>query len=169
MTLDQNELVYYRPTGGRVKISSTALLKINQFRQNTIDATEAGGVLLGRYILGSEDIVVDDVTLPHNQDKRYRYRFIRNQRSHQQEIIKYWKQSNATCNYLGEWHTHPEPVPHPSHDDIYDWKRILRQAQFDSQSLLFIIVGTGQISVWESFKHSQEIKKLDIVTGGKVK
>ncbi|MGI9951986.1 Mov34/MPN/PAD-1 family protein [Moorellaceae bacterium AZ2] len=159
---NKREFVFHRATTGRIKISSLVIQKMAQFIQTSLDATEAGGVLLGRFILNSEDIVVDDITVPHKKDKRIRHCFIRNKRAHQLEIVKSWRESGGTCNYLGEWHTHPEPKPQPSSNDIKDWKRILKQARFDYESLFFVVVGTEQLLVFEGLKDTLEIKPLTI-------
>jgi len=157
---NKKEFVFHRSTTGYLKISSLATQKMARFIQTSPNATEAGGVLLGRFILNSEDIVVDDITIPHKKDKRTRHCFIRNKHSHQLEILKRWKESNGTCNYLGEWHTHPEPNPQPSSNDLKDWQRILKQTRFDAESLFFVIVGTEQLFVWEGLKNTLEIKRL---------
>lgn len=158
--IDNDKYVFTRYKLGRIKIGDQALYVLTSFIQSLPEATEAGGVLLGRFILNGNDIVVDDVTPPHNKDKRYRNRFIRNQQTHQEEIVKRWKESNGTCNYLGEWHTHPEPVPRPSNLDLRDWKRILKQARVDSESLFFVIVGTEQLCVWEGCRETLLVKPL---------
>ncbi|MEW6573748.1 MAG: Mov34/MPN/PAD-1 family protein [Bacillota bacterium] len=160
MVIDKGKRIFKRAESGSIKISDNALQVIFQFRQLLPDATEAGGVLLGRFILESEDIVVDDVTTPGEEDKRTRNRFVRNKRRHQLEVTRRWRESGGTCNYLGEWHTHPEPMPLPSPEDICDWRRTLREAQFDSETLFFVIVGTDDLLTWEGFKKTLEIRQL---------
>lgn len=157
---NKREFVFYRVMKGRIKISSLVIQKMSQFIQTSFDSPEAGGVLLGRFILNSEYIVVDDITLPHKKDKRSKHCFIRNKHAHQLEILKKWKESGGTCNYLGEWHTHPEPNPQPSFNDLKDWERILKQTRFDTESLFFVIVGTEHLFVWEGLKKTMEIKQL---------
>jgi integrative and conjugative element protein (TIGR02256 family) len=112
-------------------------------------AAEAGGVLLGRYIVGCEDIVIDDVTTPFGEDERGRFFFRRSQAPHQAAINERWTASDGRCHYLGEWHTHPESDPHASRTDVGDWKRRLKADIFDADSLLFIIVGTDVVRLWE--------------------
>jgi integrative and conjugative element protein (TIGR02256 family) len=112
------------------------------------DATEAGGVLLGRHLRDGNAIVVDAVTVPMDGDRRTRTRFHRAQRRHQAAIDAAWAASEGTCTYLGEWHTHPEPVPTPSLVDWADWRRRLRQDRY-TELLFFVIVGTAAVRVWE--------------------
>jgi integrative and conjugative element protein (TIGR02256 family) len=118
------------------------------YRQCEPSAPEAGGVLLGRYISDSADIVIDAVTVPQDGDLQARSRFFRARKRHQALIDGAWNESNGTVTYLGEWHTHPESVPHPSWVDRADW---LRKGMFDvfTEAILFIIVGTEELGVWE--------------------
>ena len=85
--------------------------------------------------------------------------------NHQRIVTKKWIKSKGTCNYLGEWHTHPEAVPTPSFIDVSEWKRQLRASKFDDDYLYFIIAGTQKIRVWEGNKNSLEIKLLEEYTG----
>jgi integrative and conjugative element protein (TIGR02256 family) len=118
------------------------------YLQNSPRKAEAGGVLLGRHIAGSLDIVVDDATVPMRGDRRERFLFLRAQKPHQRVIDRAWHDSGGTCVYLGEWHTHPEPVPTPSTVDRNNWKRKLKQDRFDS-FVFFVILGSRDIRVWE--------------------
>ncbi len=145
-------IVLKRPAGGCVKFSVSALRQICLFRQGSPDDLEAGGVLLGRYIKGSNDIVVDLVTTPLERDVRSRYRFTRCDPGHQSTVEQLWKESSGTTNYLGEWHTHPEEYPTPSSEDSKNTRRILTLAEYDSESLFFAILGTRCFRVWEAFR-----------------
>ncbi|MCD4689377.1 MAG: Mov34/MPN/PAD-1 family protein [Desulfuromonadaceae bacterium] len=125
------------------------LAKMLALVQDTPDKKEAGGVILGRHILDSTDIVVDEITTVMKGDTQGRFHFRRRRRRHQQAIDKFWQDSKGTCTYLGEWHTHPEPHPTPSFVDLNNWKRKLREDVFAGENLYFIILGVETMRVWE--------------------
>ena len=140
-------LVFRLPDGRRIKLTAEVVARLRQYAQHAPDAAEAGGVLLGRYLSDSDDVVVDDLTEPLPGDKRGRYFFHRAQKAHQRVIEQVWQASGGTRTYLGEWHTHPEPQPTPSCIDTCDWRRKLRQDQYFDR-LFFFIVGTEQVRGW---------------------
>ena len=154
-----------------VKTSNNGLFKIDiepmsrmlSYQQDHGKKTEAGGVMLGRFILNSKNIIVDRVTVPMIGDKRTRTTFIRNEKAHQRIITSAWEKSEGTCNYLGEWHTHPERYPTPSSQDFKNWKEILTTRIFSSLYLYFIIVGTKEVRVWEGNRKNQKINRLKIL------
>lgn len=119
-----------------------------KFVQDTPSKPEAGGVLLGRYILDTHDVVVDLITEPMPRDLRSRVRFFRHRRGHQIAIDQTWRESSGTCTWLGEWHSHPEHNPSPSFTDHADWRRKLLVDRYD-EVLFFVIVGIQNICVWE--------------------
>jgi integrative and conjugative element protein (TIGR02256 family) len=131
------------------------------FIQNKPTKPEAGGVLLGRYISGTEDVVVDRVTTPMPGDRRTRFSFFRKAKRHQSVVDLAWIGSNHSCNYLGGWHTHPEASPEPSRVDLRDWKRALRIETFDSESLFFAILGLVDLRVWEGARESSFISEME--------
>ncbi|MEP0418066.1 MAG: Mov34/MPN/PAD-1 family protein [Ekhidna sp.] len=145
---------------GRLKISEEALIRMNQYKQDSNEKFEAGGVVLGRFIKDFKDVIVDRITVPMIGDVRGRTFFIRGEKRHQQVITNAWIKSNGTCNYLGEWHTHPESYPTPSGQDIKNWKEILSTRTFSSLYLYFIIVGTHQVRIWEGNRKTGKIKRL---------
>lgn len=150
-------LLFHRPCGGVVKVAPEALEQMFLFRQVEADSQEAGGVLLGRHILGCRDIVIDEVTSPAPSDRRLRLSFHRSHAYHQEVINSRWRNSRGTCQYLGEWHTHPETFPTPSSVDFLDWRRRLQVDQFAGDALLFIIIGTVGAGAWEGLRHSLAI------------
>ena len=94
--------------GLRLVVSEQALERMAKFRQLGASDPEAGGVLLGRIVCASDDIVVDDVTQQTRQDRATRFNFFRSKRSAQPAVDHVWSVSDGTRIYLGEWHTHPE-------------------------------------------------------------
>lgn len=154
------DIIYKLPNGGRLKLSSEVLQQMSKYIQNERKKTEGGGIILGRFILETNDIVIDFITEPMPGDKRSRTRFKRGVKNHQAIIDKYWYISNGTINYLGEWHTHPEPIPNPSFIDVKSWKKMLSYDKFDSQCLYYIIIGTDGIGVWEGDRKALKFTQL---------
>jgi len=157
--------VYFRNgRGGVFNISEQVLVRMKTYIQDRPDKTEAGGILLGRFIVDSLDVIVDDVSAPMSGDGRTRYRFFRKAKRHQELVDHVWTQSGHRCNYLGGWHTHAEPIPSSSGIDACDWKKALRNERFDNDVLYFVIVGTAAVSAWEGDKTSRRILQLQPVT-----
>ena len=107
--------------GGHFQSSAEALTMMRSYVQDVSAKPEAGGVLLGRHILETGDIIVDLITEPMLSDRQSRFRFFRTRRPHQAVIDRAWRQSGGTCTSLGEWHTHPEQHPTPSGIDWQNW------------------------------------------------
>lgn len=119
------------------------------FLQDNPRKYEAGGVLIGRHLIGGEDIIVDQVTTPMRGDKRSILSFYRAQKSHQRALDRAWKVSGGVCTYLGEWHTHAEPIPLPSGVDERERTRNLATAQC-SHPIFFVVFGMDSARVWEA-------------------
>ncbi len=150
-------LIFARPRGGSVKVDAGAVTVMESFRQLEPRDAEAGGVLLGRFIRGTEDIVIDEVTTPTWWDCQSRTSFRRRTWGHQRIIDARWSTSGGTSLYLGEWHSHPEPTPSPSGVDLEDWKRRLRVDDFEGDTLLFLIAGQHTTRAWEGTRSGARV------------
>ncbi|MCA8161089.1 Mov34/MPN/PAD-1 family protein [Burkholderia cepacia] len=117
------------------------------FTQHRWWHSEAGGALLGRHLLDSKDVVVDEVTTPQKSDRRSRFSFFRSTR-HEALARGRWQEQLNTVAYLGLWHTHPEEEPTPSRIDRMDWQQAVSRDTFEGSRLFFPIVGTRCIRVW---------------------
>jgi integrative and conjugative element protein (TIGR02256 family) len=146
-------LTFVCSTGGHFQISSQALAMMHSYVQDVPAKLEAGGVLLGRHLLGTGDIIVDLITAPMPSDRQSRFRFFRVRRPHQAAINRAWRTSGGTSTYLGEWHTHPEQCPTPSWIDRQNWQRKLLVDRF-TEPLFFVIRGTLETHVWEGRRSS---------------
>lgn len=122
----------------------SVLETFERYRQCSIAATEAGGVLLG-YVRGGH-LEVIRATSPQPSDVRRRTRYDRNDKAHQDLADLLWKQSEGEIRYLGEWHTHPEDKPTPSGVDISGWHHRASQRQ-DARATLGVIVGRDALYV----------------------
>lgn len=150
----------FRRSNGLVKIGDVALRTMLGFAQLSRTAAEAGGVLIGRHIIGGTDVVVDRVTGPMSGDRRSRTRFDRARWRHQRILDDEWEQSGGTSVYLGEWHTHPEPRPSPSQMDMDDWHKRLTRDRVEAEFLLFVIVGQIEVRAWEGSRASLGVTPL---------
>jgi integrative and conjugative element protein (TIGR02256 family) len=141
------KLVYRVSSTRRLIIVEAAVEQMLAFRQRSWWHTEAGGVLLGRHLVDTDDIVVDEVTTPQKSDRRSRFGFFRSKK-HSTIAQSRWSEEESTLAYLGLWHTHPERDPTPSGVDRQDWKQSVSKDTFHGDILFFTIVGIERIRVW---------------------
>jgi integrative and conjugative element protein (TIGR02256 family) len=160
-------VIFRRPRGGHVKLDDSVVRVFDHHRQTGDRHAEAGGILRGRFIVGSCDIVVDGVTIPSVADRRGRFFFWRAREPAQRQVDRDWAESANSLLYLGEWHTHPERTPVPSILDRREWRRILRDTECDYHTLLFAIVGQESTLLWEGNRRTGtiELLTLDIEKG----
>jgi integrative and conjugative element protein (TIGR02256 family) len=111
--------------------------RIESFMAADAGKCEAGGILLG--LRRDPHLEIVDATLPARGDVRQSHRFIRRSRSHQLAATRAWRQSGQLVDYLGEWHSHPEPHPSPSAIDESEMLR--RSREHRSEALVELIVG----------------------------
>lgn len=153
-------ILFLRGGNSRLKLDTVVVDVLHRYAQRDPRAAEAGGVLMGRHILGTRDVVVDAVTEPMRGDRRSRFSFHRSQGPHQRALDNAWRSSDGTCVYLGEWHTHPEPCPTPSAIDLKDWYTRLQRDKVDSESLFFLIVGQTRTAAWEGTRATGTLSQL---------
>ena len=157
------EITFIDSSNNKIKIGPRALSGMMSFIQDTHRKDEAGGVLLGRFLIGNNDVVVDHITIPMRGDKRTRFGYFRS-KLHQKRISEACVSSQGTCNYLGEWHTHPEDDPVPSSHDFANWENKLASDKFDSDFLFFVIVGMDRVNVWKGYRKKIRFEKLTLLT-----
>lgn len=138
---------YFFSRGQRLIIANSVLDTFRKYGQVDPARPEAGGVLLGRHLLESPDIVIDEATLPQITDRRSRYSFFRSE-THCSIATRRWEESRGKVAYVGLWHSHPEAFPTPSGTDLNDWRQALRQDVYEGDFLFFIIVGTQELGCW---------------------
>ncbi|WP_446322132.1 Mov34/MPN/PAD-1 family protein [Vibrio vulnificus] len=105
-----------------IVVEPNVQLDLQEYRQCRPNQPEQGGTLLGEW--RGEHMRVTRITRPQTTDKATRNSFVRCGRTHSKLIRIEWEESGGLTNYLGEWHTHPEPYPTPSTTDLTNWKRL---------------------------------------------
>jgi len=112
---------------------------MRHYVQDVPTKPEAGGVLLGRHILETGDIIVDLITEPMPSDRQGRFRFFRARRPHQAAIDRAWRASGGTYTYLGEWHTHPEQLLLEFKREHEQRIRLLTESREDAQTHVLLL------------------------------
>jgi len=119
-------------------LSEKVLADFEELRQNTSAKPEAGGQLFGS--LSSSEIVIEKITGPRPSDNRGRFHYEPDRRVEQREIREMHKRD---LHYVGDWHTHPEPVPFPSKRDLTSINECARQSTHGLNGFILIVVGTA--------------------------
>jgi len=120
-----------------VVITNTALATMNRFRQIPSHAKEAGGQLFAKF--HGVDTIISEATLPKWLDHRSRNGFHPNRWLQQREIYKH---HTLGLHFVGDWHTHPEPIPSPSQKDIHNMVECFNQSVHELHAFVLIIIGT---------------------------
>lgn len=123
-----------------VRIDPKVLEKVAGYRQSNGEP-EAGGILLGIFYPGINEMLICFATTPGPEDKRSRFGFRRDGYRSTRKAKYLWKASGGVVNYLGEWHTHPEDAPQPSTTDRLSMGKQLRESTVIAGGLLLMIVG----------------------------
>jgi integrative and conjugative element protein (TIGR02256 family) len=72
-------------------------------------------------------------------------RFCRQDPGHQRDATRKWKASGETLDWVGEWHSHPNGTPNPSHIDETTW---LTQVRRRSALMAYVITSADTHAVW---------------------
>lgn len=146
----------------RFRITPRVFAKLAQFRQFS-KRNETGGILLGKVLL--EEVIVDAISLPNEQDSAGRTYFRRNVKVAQSVVNKVWEESQGERIYLGEWHTHPENCPSPSGDDLCLLDSMLKHSKMHIDFLFMVIVGLQDCCIIYNDKVNRDIYRGAIPFG----
>jgi integrative and conjugative element protein (TIGR02256 family) len=97
---------------------------------------EAGGQLFARY--ESNRIIVVEATGPRRTDRRSRGSYVPDRRAEQEEIER---RSLIGLQFIGDWHSHPEPRPKPSRLDLASIAECFNRSAHTLNAFVMAIVG----------------------------
>ncbi len=140
-----------------IKITDEVIQKMKHYIQWNYNDTEAGGILVGWENVENSNVVIDKATVPMKGDIREKTRFLRHDVGHIEFYKNLYINSEEIYAYYGEWHTHPEDIPHYSIIDLKNWRKIAKEDSKDSQ--YHIILGRKKLSIWQ-MKKEQLLPKL---------
>lgn len=144
-------LVFSSRNAPDVIISSTAYRALLRYMQKP-DQNETGGVIAGR--INRQGIVfLERFMRPSKRNLAGKTWLERDLPAAQRFINRTFKATKGLYNYLGEWHTHPEPNPKASGLDIKMMADILRNSILEIDFVIGVILGdTGKLYLWYQTK-----------------
>ena len=121
---------------------------------------EAGGQLFAQF--SEDDVTICKATGPRAADRRSRYSYLPNRREEQKEIDEMYRQG---FHFVGDWHTHPEPVPLPSRFDKQTIKDAVAKSRHHLNGFIMVVIGDGNFpgSLHVSFNTATEHLKLKLI------
>ncbi|WP_377894802.1 Mov34/MPN/PAD-1 family protein [Alteromonas sp. R78001] len=133
-------------SGHTIKLSAPVVAHFKEHMQVNEKDKEAGGQLFAR-VEGSQWFI-ERASGPFRQDTRSRFGFKPNRKREQKEIDLAFENG---LHFVGDWHSHPEPVPTPSGQDRCSILDLFKNSEHQLEGFLMIIVGNNSISdLWVS-------------------
>lgn len=127
-------------SGQRLVLSPAVLEHFEKHQQLRWWQREAGGQLFAHLAL--PDILVEEATGPRPSDWRTRYAYHPSRRAEQREIAR---RHARGLHFIGDWHTHPEPIPKPSGRDVESMHELVTKSVHSFNGFVLVIVGTAPL------------------------
>lgn len=121
-----------------IVLADNVLNHFEQYRQIRFLDKEAGGQLFARF--EHNRTLIQEVTGPRSSDRRSRHSYHPDRLAEQREILEMF---NKDYHYVGDWHTHPSPVPSISGTDVFNINSCVASSEHELNGFLMIIVGTN--------------------------
>lgn len=125
----------------RFEVKQEVLEQLRAYAQH--EGNEQCGVLTGSKI--NDKIYRISKVSPTCVASNTRCRCERDAKKANTFIKEDYEQSGHTRSYMGEWHTHPEPYPHPSWTDFSSIANTFKESALDYPFLIMAIVGTESL------------------------
>ena len=105
---------------------------------------EYGGLLVGRYVKNNEEVIIQETVLPI-KFKSSEFSFERGTEGMRETLTAFFEKSPSLI-YVGEWHTHPNGRPVPSHVDFSALQAIAEHDEVLIKNPLLLIISLTKTS-----------------------
>ena len=119
-----------------------ALTELKKYQQKSGEF-ESGGILIGEIYIKSSKVIIKEVIIS-KKAKRSLFGVKIDKKEMQKKLEKRRKESGYTLYYIGDWHSHPEPVPTPSMIDKLSYSKIVKKVKILTNFIVFLIVGNHE-------------------------
>lgn len=120
----------------RIYFTGDCLEHLASRRQTSCFSREMGGQLFGR--VDGSNYRIELATVTRGRSRRARFGFWPDRVAERADIVKLFEEG---LHYVGDWHTHPEHIPHPSATDTAEMLDIFRRSKHELAAMLLVIVG----------------------------
>lgn len=136
-----DDLKFALPGGlGDLQLTAAAIGHMLKHKQDRFWKSEAGGQLFATF---SDQLVsIEQATGPRSQDCRTRFGFAPDRDAERREIRAMHQRG---LHYVGDWHTHPERRPVPSHRDESSMLETVDLSSRRIPGFVLIVVGNGEM------------------------
>ena len=141
-------VTYQGPNGLIMQIEEAVLTHLYANAQRGCWSREAGGQLFAA--VKKDYWVISKATGPGSTDFRSRFAFRPDRKAEKAEILTLFQ---AGLHYVGDWHTHPQDDPSPSHTDLRNIAETVQASEHSLPGFLLVIVGRlpAPDGLWLSF------------------
>jgi len=148
------------PHSNQQILLNPSVLEVFSIYRQLKSEPESGGLLFAEF--NFPQIYITEVSIPHSSDKRWRTYFIPN-RILQRRLIR--SQFKRGLHFVGEWHTHPTPVPLPSSVDLESMNEAFSKSRHELNYFMMVIVGNSheKLNLWVSAHNRTTYLQLDEV------
>lgn len=122
-------------TGLKITFTDNVIEKFKHYKNAD---KEAGGLLFTSN-LHPNILIIDSISLPEKSDSRFFAFFKLNIRLANRKIRKMFK---SNYQYVGEWHSHPEPFPKLSETDRRTILSVFNESEHNLAYMIHVIIGT---------------------------
>lgn len=124
----------------RLVINASVLNHFLAHQQIDPASLEAGGQLFAQF--SDEAVTISEVTGPRTADRRSRFSYTPSRAEEQKEIDEMHRHG---FHFVGDWHTHPEPVGKPSGFDTLTIQDAVAKSQHHLNGFVMVIVGNDSL------------------------
>ena len=141
-TAETSEVLIYQigSSGQQLLLDAGVMRRFRKYRQMRWYQKEAGGQLFAT--LESNRVIIVEATGPRKTDRRTRFGYLPDRAAERQEIVERHAKS---LHYIGDWHTHPEQLPQPSHLDLESIAECFRKSKHHLNAFVLVVVGTKRL------------------------
>jgi integrative and conjugative element protein (TIGR02256 family) len=126
---------------GQILVFSDVVIEhFKSHRQIRAWDREAGGQLFAR--IDGARIIVVEATGPRRGDHRTRTLYVPDRKAERFEIEDRFR---LGLHFVGDWHTHPEKIPHPSDRDMKSIGESVLKSSHNLNGFVLAVVGTSNV------------------------
>lgn len=139
--MNTSPLLYLLPGElGSIEFSASVLEHFEKHKQHSWYSCEAGGQLFASSV-GGQIAKVLDVTGPRRTDRRSLFGYVPDRSAERIEIADRYAHG---LHFIGDWHTHRQPIPFPSSTDNRNMRDLVRLSSHDLAGFIMVIVGQAE-------------------------